>query len=353
MLVAKAGCQLLTRSYKIHKVALRSLRATIYKSIMQPRACSPHSTIAPTPFRTFKMAAASTDSQVDSSIPGSLPGRRDMYDGLIIDPDTLPTGTTDFIDALASSVPAWQEAGFRGIWLKIPISRAHYVGHAVDAGFEYHHAEPGYLMLTQWLPQSENKLPPNASHQVGVGAFVFDKETRRVLVVQEKNGPLKGKGVWKMPTGLVQAGEDITEAAQREVEEETGIKTKFHSVLAMRQAHGLAFGKSDMFFVVALDPVHPASAQTIVPQEDEVEAAAWISLEEYTSVEFHLQRPLLKKIMEKCTAYAKGQYSGLGGYKLSSGFSERQDLLLFGEGTEEEVTLAAKEKNEDAWIGLS
>jgi ADP-ribose pyrophosphatase YjhB (NUDIX family) len=296
--------------------------------------------------------AASIDTP---EVPGFLGGRRDMYDGLIIDTDTLPATSTDFITALATSVPAWKDAGLRGIWLKIPLNKAHYVGHAVDAGFEYHHAEPGYLMLTQWLPQSENKLPPNASHQVGVGAFVFDKLTRRVLVVQERNGPLKGKGVWKMPTGLVQAGEDITEAAKREVEEETGIKTRFHSVLAMRQAHGLAFGKSDMFFVVALDPVQPASEQKIVPQEDEVEAAAWISLNEYTSMEFHLQRPLLKKIMERCTAYANGKYTGLGGYKLSFGFSERQDLLLFGEGAEEEAAAETtkEENNEDVWIGLS
>lgn len=38
-------------------------------------------------------------------------------------------------------------------------------------------------MLTRWLPASENKLPPNASHQVGVGAFVLN-ERREVLVVQ-------------------------------------------------------------------------------------------------------------------------------------------------------------------------
>jgi hypothetical protein len=29
----------------------------------------------------------------------------------------------------------------------------------------------------------------------------------QVLVVQENSGVLKGKGVWKMPTGLVHAGE--------------------------------------------------------------------------------------------------------------------------------------------------
>lgn len=38
-------------------------------------------------------------------------------------------------------------------------------------------------MLTRWLPDTENKLPPNASHQVGVGAFVLN-ERREVLVVQ-------------------------------------------------------------------------------------------------------------------------------------------------------------------------
>ncbi len=45
-------------------------------------------------------------------------------------------------------------------------------------------------------------LPPR---QVGVGAFVLN-DRREVLVVQERSGPLRGKGVWKMPTGLVQVG---------------------------------------------------------------------------------------------------------------------------------------------------
>lgn len=29
--------------------------------------------------------------------------------------------------------------------------------------------------------------------QVGVGAFVFDRQSQRVLMVQERNGPLRGK----------------------------------------------------------------------------------------------------------------------------------------------------------------
>ena len=63
----------------------------------------------------------------------------------------------------------------------------------MEAGFELHHAEKGYVMLTKWLPpHEENKLPENASHQVGIGAFVLN-ERREMLLVQEKSGPLKGK----------------------------------------------------------------------------------------------------------------------------------------------------------------
>ena len=51
--------------------------------------------------------------------------------------------------------------------------------------------------------------------QVGVGCFVLN-EAGEVLLVQEKNGPLRGRGGWKLVTGLVDAGEDIVEAAARE-----------------------------------------------------------------------------------------------------------------------------------------
>lgn len=40
----------------------------------------------------------------------------------------------------------------------------------------------------------------------------------------------------------------------REVLEETGIRATFDSILLVRQAHGFAFGKSDMFVLCALKP---------------------------------------------------------------------------------------------------
>ena len=54
-----------------------------------------------------------------------------------------------------------------------------------------------------------------------------------------------------MPTGLLDRGEDVGEAAVREVAEETGVRCAFKSVIALRQAHGFLHGNSDLFFCVA------------------------------------------------------------------------------------------------------
>ena len=43
------------------------------------------------------------------------------------------------------------------------------------------------------------------------------------------------KDLWKLPGGLVEKNESIGDAAIREVWEETGVKTKFVSILGFRE----------------------------------------------------------------------------------------------------------------------
>lgn len=361
--------------------------------------------------------------------------------------------------------------------------------------------------------------------QVGVGCFVLN-ERQEVLVVQEGNGPLRGQGVWKLVTGLVDAGEDIVQvsllsciaiqpsrqildladpcqsdmhigsssfravarlnrevtmvwscvaaraglkpggapaqAAEREVLEETGVRATSAAVLALRQAHGFAFGKSDFFFVVALTCAHPppdalfpndcctcwrpgqvaapmaghrheqiarltaqlymlllqqaalcdeglhdillrertphqsakpcmlllrhaacarllsASHTTavlrqerptprhaahcarrgaeqgaggararrpepgqreLVMQEDELDAVAWMPLEEYAANPHHAARPLWRQMTQACVAYARGEYRGMAGIKLENGFNGRSDLLVMGELAPQQAAL--------------
>lgn len=46
----------------------------------------------------------------------------------------------------------------------------------MQEGFSYHHAEPNYLMLKYWIPETINTLPANASHRVGIGAFIMNEK---------------------------------------------------------------------------------------------------------------------------------------------------------------------------------
>ena len=54
----------------------------------------------------------------------------------------------------------------------------------------------------------------------GVGIVVFDQQ--KVLLIRRGKPPRKGD--WSIPGGKQQLGETLQEAAQREVQEETGIK---------------------------------------------------------------------------------------------------------------------------------
>ena len=130
----------------------------------------------------------------------------------------------------------YRDQGFTGVWLKLRVDQAHLAGVAVqDAGFEFHHTKPDYIMLSQWLPSSPTKLPGFASHYVGVGGLVLNKDKTKMLCIQERRPSVEFGALWKMPGGLVENGESIEEAAIREVWEETGVRANFKGILGFRE----------------------------------------------------------------------------------------------------------------------
>lgn len=131
-----------------------------------------------------------------------LEGETDNYDGVTV---TMvePMDSEVFTESLRASLSHWREEGKKGIWIKLPLGLANLVEAAVSEGFRYHHAEPEYLMLVSWISETPDTIPANASHVVGAGALVINKNTKEVLVVQERSGFFKDKNVWKLPTGVI------------------------------------------------------------------------------------------------------------------------------------------------------
>ncbi|XP_022642451.1 nudix hydrolase 2 isoform X1 [Vigna radiata var. radiata] len=251
----------------------------------------------------------------------------DNYGGVTVELDH-PMDSSEFIQVLRASVSHWRQLGKKGIWIKLPIHLAGLVEALVKEGFWYHHAEPNYLMLVYWIPDSPSTIPANATHRVGIGSFVMN-EKQEVLVVQENSGLFKGTGIWKFPTGVVDQGEDICVAAVREVKEETGVDSEFVEVLAFRQSHNSFFEKSDLFFVCMLRPL----SFNIQTQRFEILDAQWMPFEEYAAQPFVQKSELLKYINDTCLAKMGGQYSGFCPVSTSSNFSDQKNYLYLNAGT--------------------
>jgi 8-oxo-dGTP pyrophosphatase MutT (NUDIX family) len=129
--------------------------------------------------------------------------------------------------------------------------------------------------MCRWLDGSrESKIPPFASHQVGVCGVVLREDTQEILVTQDKYKPAR----WKFPGGISEFAEKISDTAEREVLEETGIVAKFNSIIAFRQHHKIptAFDQSDLYFICHMTPL----SYDITPCQDEILKCQWVGLRE-------------------------------------------------------------------------
>jgi 8-oxo-dGTP diphosphatase len=98
---------------------------------------------------------------------------------------------------------------------------------------------------------------------VGVGAFVFDRDGRVLLVLR---GKAPGKGLWAVPGGKLEPGETLAQGVAREVREETGLVVEVGVLACVVEAI------SDGYHYVILDYLARAIGGALAPGDDASEA---------------------------------------------------------------------------------
>jgi ADP-ribose pyrophosphatase YjhB (NUDIX family) len=213
---------------------------------------------------------------------GLIHYRIDAYGGVVLQSDTLPVDSAEFTNKLQESLLSIGAAGFdKAVWLSIPVSHIHLLSICVrHFDFYIHNSTRERVMVVKWShPTKPDPIPDQSTHQVGVGC-VIRRGDSHILLVKERTGPAAiGKGIWKLPTGLVEDCEDLEDAAIRETKEETGLDCIFKGILCFRHSHGgnpMLGSVNDLFYVCLLSMADDEQVPTV--QESEITECMWVPI---------------------------------------------------------------------------
>ncbi|RLG61733.1 NUDIX hydrolase [Candidatus Geothermarchaeota archaeon] len=131
---------------------------------------------------------------------------------------------------------------------------------------------------------------------VAVAALIINDEGEILLI---KRGAEPGKGLWSIPGGAVELGENLHDALVREVKEETGLDIEPLSFLDVYEVLDYDDEGRLKYHYVIIDYLARLKRGVLKPSTDALDAR-WVSLEEVYSYKLTKSlRSLLEKHREK------------------------------------------------------
>jgi len=126
---------------------------------------------------------------------------------------------------------------------------------------------------------------------IGVGALIIHQS--EILIVKRANEP--AKGLWSVPGGVVELGEQLHEALKREVREETGLEVDVERLLDA--VDNIVFDEEDRirYHYVLLDYLCHLRGGVLIAADD-VHEIQWVSLEALQSLPI---TPTLNRVIAK------------------------------------------------------
>lgn len=136
----------------------------------------------------------------------------------------------------------------------------------------------------------------------GVGIGVMILKNNKVLLGKRHPDPekasslLHGEGTWTMPGGKLHFGEDLKEAAMREVLEETGLKVKKEDLKIISVTNDIVY---DAHFVTIGFLCQNFEGQPKNIEPDEITEWQWFDLDQLPSPIFFSSEKIIRNYLDK------------------------------------------------------